>query len=69
MLAPMSVFDLVSGFSTAFPGNYNDVDYCLKVSAAGFDVVYEPAAVLWHCESRSRVAGIHPEDIELIQRR
>ncbi len=69
MLTPMAVFDLVGGFSTAFPGNYNDVDYCLKVRAAGFDIVYEPAAVMWHFESRSRVAGIHPEDIELIQRR
>jgi hypothetical protein len=31
--------------------------------------VYEPAAVLFHFESRSRVAGIRPEEVELIQRR
>ena len=69
LLVPMHVYDLVGGFSTALPGNYNDADFCLKVRAAGFDVVYEPAAVLYHFESKSRVAGILPEEIEIIRRR
>jgi GT2 family glycosyltransferase len=69
LLVPMHVYDLVGGFTTLLPGNYNDADFCLKVRAAGFDVVYEPAAVLYHFESKSRVAGIKPEEIELIQRR
>ena len=69
MLTPASVFDLVGGFSTLLPGNYNDVDYCMKVRAAGYDIVYEPDAVLYHFESKSRVAGILPDEIELIQRR
>lgn len=69
LLVPMHVYDAVGGFCTLFPGNYNDVDFCMKVRAAGFDVVYEPAAVLYHFESKSRVAGIRPEEIELIQRR
>ena len=69
MLTPMRVYEQVGGFSTAFPGNYNDVDYCMKVRAAGHRIVYEPDAVLWHFESRSRVAGIRPEEIDLIQRR
>jgi hypothetical protein len=41
----------------------------MKVRAAGWSIVYEPGAVLYHFESRSRVAGIRPEEIELIQRR
>ena len=69
LLTPMRVFDLVGGFCTAFPGNYNDVDYCLKVRASGHHVVYEPDAVLWHFESKSRVTGIRPDEIERIQRR
>lgn len=69
MLTPMAAFDLVGGFCAGFPGNYNDVDYCLKLRAAGYHIVYEPDAVLWHFESRSRVAGIRPDEIELIQRR
>jgi GT2 family glycosyltransferase len=69
MLTPYAVFDAVGGFSTRLPGNYNDVDYCMKLRVAGYAVVYEPAAVLHHFESRSRVATILPAEIELIQRR
>jgi GT2 family glycosyltransferase len=69
MLTPYAVFDAVGGFTTLLPGNYNDVDYCMKLRMAGWSIVYEPAAVLYHFESQSRVAGIKPEEIELIQRR
>ena len=69
MLTRLEAFDAVGGFSALLPGNYNDVDYCMKLRMAGWSIVYEPAAVLYHFESQSRVAGIHPEEIELIQRR
>ena len=69
MLTPFAVFDAVGGFTERLPGNYNDVDYCMKLRKAGWSIVYEPAAVLYHFESRSRTAGIKPEEIELIQRR
>lgn len=69
LLTPLAVFDAVGGFCREFPGNYNDVDYCMKLRVAGWSVVYEPAAVLTHFESRSRVAGILPAEVELIQRR
>jgi GT2 family glycosyltransferase len=69
MLTPMSVFDAVGGFTVLLPGNYNDVDYCMKLRMAGWSIVYEPAAALYHFESQSRVAGINPDEIELIQRR
>ena len=69
MLTPYAVFDAVGGLTTRLPGNYNDVDYCMKLRMAGWRIVYEPAAVLYHFESQSRVAGIKPEEIELIQRR
>ena len=69
MLTPFEVFDAVGGFTTRLPGNYNDVDYCMKLRVAGWSCVYEPAAVLYHFESKSRVAGIRPEEIDLIQGR
>ena len=69
MLTPLAVFDAVGGFTELLPGNYNDVDYCMKLRMAGWSIVYEPAAALYHYESQSRVAGIKPEEIELIQRR
>ena len=37
-----------------FPINYNDVDYCLKLRAAGKRVVFTPHARLLHLESASR---------------
>ena len=71
LLTPWRVFDEVGGFCTAFPGNYNDVDYCMKLRFAGHDIVYEPAAVLHHFESRSRAEGapVREDEIEAIQRR
>lgn len=69
MLTPARVFAEVGGFTTLLPGNYNDVDYCMKLRYLGYEVVYEPQAVLYHFESQSRVAGVRPDEIALIQRR
>jgi O-antigen biosynthesis protein len=54
MMTPRAVFEEVGGFSTTFPLNYNDIDYCLKLRAAGHRVVYDPDTVLYHFESSSR---------------
>lgn len=37
-----------------FPVNFNDVDYCLKLRAAGKRIVFTPHAKLFHLESASR---------------
>ena len=44
-LVRADVFDEVGGFSPAFPVNYNDVDFCLKVRRAGYRILYTPHAV------------------------
>ena len=33
---------------------FNDIDYCMRVRRAGYRVVYDPYAVLYHFESKSR---------------
>jgi glycosyltransferase involved in cell wall biosynthesis len=33
---------------------FNDIDYCLKITDAGYRVIYNPFAVLYHFESKSR---------------
>lgn len=33
---------------------FNDVDYCMKLRKAGYRIVYNPFAVLYHLESKSR---------------
>jgi GT2 family glycosyltransferase len=53
-LVRAGVYDEVGGFSPAFPLNYNDVDFCLKVRRAGYRILYTPHAALYHFESKSR---------------
>jgi GT2 family glycosyltransferase len=40
-----------------FPAYYEEVDYCFRARAAGFAVIYEPAAVAVHHESQSLDVG------------
>jgi len=50
-----TVFQSVGGFDAVdFKVTFNDVDYCLKLRERGLDVVYTPAAMLYHFESKSR---------------
>ena len=54
MLIRRAVWKEVGGFDTAFRGGqYEDMDFCLAVRAAGYAVVYEPKSVLYHYEHGS----------------
>lgn len=48
------VFEDLGGFDLSFPSSYNDVDFCLRVRQAGYEVIYEPACLLRHHEAGSR---------------
>jgi GT2 family glycosyltransferase len=54
LMTTRRAFDEVGGFSTLFPNNYNDMDFCLKLRTTGRRVVYDPDTVLYHFESSSR---------------
>ena len=47
---------------------FNDVDFCLKVRAAGYLVVYAPYAVMHHYESKSRGLEDTPEKVARFNR-
>lgn len=68
-LLPVSVVRDIGGFSTQFPGNYNDVDMSLKVRSAGYSVVVTGAARLYHFESRTREATVLPSEFASLARR
>ncbi len=51
------VFDDVGGMNEAFAVNYNDVDFSLRVRAAGLSVIWTPHATWYHFERQS---GTHP---------
>jgi GT2 family glycosyltransferase len=58
LMTRRDVFEELGGLSPHFPVNFNDVDYCLKASASGRRVVYDPDTVLFHFESSSRAAKV-----------
>jgi len=54
MLIRREAWEKVGGFDTAFiGGQYEDMDFCLAVRAAGYKIIYEPASVLYHYEHGS----------------
>lgn len=57
-----SIFREVGGFAEAFPVNYNDVDLCFRVRAAGYRIVYDAGAVLQHSECQSRTGVVTWEE-------
>ena len=49
------LFRELGGFDEVhLPVAFNDVDFCLRVMRAGYRVLYDPFAVLYHFESKSR---------------
>lgn len=69
LMTPRSAFEEVGGFSTTFPLNYNDMDYCLKLQSSGRRAVYDPDTVLHHFESSSRSTEVEDwEKEQLIAR-
>ena len=52
------IFQELGGFDPCFPNNYNDIDLCLRARRQGYQVIYEPAALLRHQESKTRTRGV-----------
>ena len=54
LLMRTELFRSLGGFDETLAVAFNDVDLCLRVGEAGYRVVYNPYARLWHYESKSR---------------
>jgi len=54
------VFDQVGGFDESLTVAFNDVDFCLRVRAAGYRNLWTPFAELIHHESVSRGRDLTP---------
>ncbi|MCD7955384.1 MAG: glycosyltransferase family 2 protein [Lachnospiraceae bacterium] len=65
MMIKREAYDAAGGFEERLGVAFNDVDFCLKVREAGYLVVYDPYAELYHYESKTR----GPEDTEEKARR
>jgi hypothetical protein len=62
MMIQRSKFEAVGGFDETFVVAGNDVDLCLRLTAAGHRSLCVPHAVVVHDESRSRGGHIDPGD-------
>jgi len=60
LLATRECFQAVGGFATDIEVYYEDVDFCLGATAAGFGIVVEPRAVVAHDGLRGFAAGLSP---------
>lgn len=69
MLMRRDCFDEIGGFDDQnLAVAFNDVDLCLKVRAAGYEIVWTPHAELYHLESASRGDDLAPEKIDRFTR-
>lgn len=64
MMVRASVYREVGGMSVDLPVAFNDIDFCMKVRRAGYLIVYNPRAELYHYESKSRGLENTQEKIE-----
>lgn len=65
----LSKFIDIGGFSSIFPGNYNDVDACLKARQQGLINVYVPDAQLYHFESITREPSVKQFEVNNLMAR
>lgn len=63
LLTKRSIFDEVGGLDEGLPVDYNDIDFCLKVRQAGYTIVEQVNAKMYHYESVSRGAEKSPEQM------
>ena len=63
MMVKKSAFDQVGGLTEELAVAFNDIDFCMKLRAVGYLIVYNPYAELYHYESKSRGLEDTPEKV------
>jgi GT2 family glycosyltransferase len=69
MMVERTKFEAIGSFDESFVVGGNDVELCLRLTAAGHRSLCVPHAVVKHDESRSRGAHIDPGDLVRSERR
>lgn len=62
-------WDAVDGMDEAFPLNYNDIDLCLRLHAAGWRTVVDNRTELTHLETSSRPEGSETWEVDAFRER
>ena len=68
MMVKRTAFEEVGGLSEELQVAFNDIDFCMKLRKAGYLIVYNPYAELYHYESKSRGLEDTPEKVARFNR-
>jgi glycosyltransferase involved in cell wall biosynthesis len=60
------VFNEVGGLCETLPVNFNDVDLSVKITDAGYRLVWVADALAYHFESQTRVPVVQPWEAQLV---
>ncbi len=64
LMTKKAVYEQVGGLDEQLKVAFNDIDYCMAVRKAGYKVIYDAKAKLYHYESKSRGMEDTPEKQE-----
>lgn len=68
MMTKKDLFFAVGGFTEELAVAFNDIDFCMKIRNINKLVVYNPYALFYHYESKSRGLEDTPEKVERFNR-
>ena len=63
MMVDRRAWEAAGGFNEDLAVAFNDIDFCMKLRTAGYLIVYNPYAELYHYESKSRGLEDTPEKV------
>jgi len=61
------IWESIGKWNEDFPASYNDVDYCFRITAAGFSILQVNQAKLKHFESVTRNPRVYPRERKMIE--
>lgn len=64
LMVKRSIYEEVGGLDPVFKVAYNDIDLCMKIRRLNYLIVYDPHALFYHYESKSRGVEDTPEKVE-----
>ena len=62
------IWETIGKWNESFPSSYNDVDYCFRITEAGFSILQVNQAKLKHFESVTRNPKVYPREREMIEK-
>jgi GT2 family glycosyltransferase len=69
MIQKKSTWQKVGGFSHHLPGNFNDVDYCLKITSMGLNVIQANSVLALHKQGATRVNDVLKWEVDFLRSR